>query len=87
MRQNDGLQIAFRLLDGEVRHVSVGTHSGSVGNALDRLQDWIETDDGTWIQKRFIVEATVTRRAAGATPPGASGATPPGASGATPAGA
>lgn len=62
MRHADGLQIAFRLLDGEVRRASLGTHTGSIGNALDRLQDWIETDDGTWIQKRFIVEATVTPR-------------------------
>jgi hypothetical protein len=41
--------------------MTLGSHTGSIGNALDRLQDWIETESGTWIQKRYIVEATIAR--------------------------
>jgi hypothetical protein len=59
---DDRLRIEFLLLNGDVRSMTLGSHTGSIGNALDRLQDWIETDGGTWIQKRYIVEATVVRR-------------------------
>jgi hypothetical protein len=56
------LCLEFRLLNGDVRSVAASTHTGSFGNALDRMDEWIETDGGTWIQKRFIVEATLVRR-------------------------
>lgn len=62
--EEDGLRIELRLLNGEVRGLSLGTHTGSVGNVLDRLEDWVETDGARWIQKRYIVEATVIRPAA-----------------------
>jgi hypothetical protein len=57
----EALVLALRLMTGEVRHVTVGTQTVSIGNALDRLADWIETDEGSWVHKRFVVEATVER--------------------------
>ena len=54
-------RLRVRLLSGDVRHLPLGTHTGSIGNALDRLEEWIETDEGSWIQKRWIVEASVVR--------------------------
>jgi len=44
------------LVGGERRMVSLPGHTGSVANALARLDDWIATDDGSWVQKSFIVE-------------------------------
>ncbi len=44
------------LVSGERRTVSLPMHTGSVANALARLDDWIPTDDGSWVQKSFIVE-------------------------------
>ena len=44
------------LVTGERRKIRLQGHSGSVANALARLDDWIETEDGGWIQKSFIVE-------------------------------
>ncbi len=44
------------LVTGERRRIRLQGHSGSVANALARLDDWIETEDGGWIQKSFIVE-------------------------------
>jgi hypothetical protein len=32
------------------------SHTGSLGNALDRLDAWIQTKDGGWVQKAFVVE-------------------------------
>jgi hypothetical protein len=36
--------------------ITLPGHTGSVANALDRLDDWIETRDGNWVQKSFVVE-------------------------------
>ncbi len=44
------------LVGGERRTVSLPGHTGSLANALARLDDWIPTDDGSWVQKSFIVE-------------------------------
>jgi hypothetical protein len=44
------------LVSGERRTVTLPVHTGSLANALDRLDDWIPTDDGGWVQKSFIVE-------------------------------
>lgn len=57
----NGMRLRVRLLSGDVRHLPLRTHTGSIGNALDRLEDWIETDEGSWIQKRWIVEATAVQ--------------------------
>ena len=48
------------LVTGERRKIRLQGHSGSVANALARLDDWIETEDGGWIQKSFIVEVRAT---------------------------
>ena len=45
------------LVTGERRKIRLAGPSGSVANALARLDDWIETEDGGWVQKSFIVEA------------------------------
>jgi hypothetical protein len=44
------------LVNGERRSLTLPGHSGSIGNALSRFDDWIQTDDGGWVQKSFIVE-------------------------------
>jgi hypothetical protein len=44
------------LVTGERRRIALPGHTGSVENALARLDEWIKTDDGGWVQKRFIVE-------------------------------
>jgi len=44
------------LVGGERRTVSLPGHMGSLANALSRLEDWIPTEDGGWVQKSFIVE-------------------------------
>jgi hypothetical protein len=44
------------LVSGERRTVSLPVPAGSLANALARLDDWIPTDDGGWVQKSFIVE-------------------------------
>jgi hypothetical protein len=33
--------------------------SGTTANALARLDDWIQTADGGWVQKRHIVEVRI----------------------------
>jgi hypothetical protein len=50
------------LVSGERRMVSLPGHTGSVANALARLDDWIATDDGSWVQKSFIVEVRGVER-------------------------
>ncbi len=37
-------------------------YTGSLANALARLDDWIATDDGSWVQKSFIVEVRTVER-------------------------
>ena len=44
------------LANGERRAIALADHTGSVANALGRLDDWIKTEDGGWVQKSFIVE-------------------------------
>ncbi|HYY77025.1 MAG TPA: hypothetical protein VE644_11970 [Gaiellaceae bacterium] len=51
------------LVNGERRSLTLPAHTGSLGNVFDRLDDWIETDDGSWVQKRFVVEVRPDSRA------------------------
>jgi hypothetical protein len=44
------------LINGERRRVALPSHTGMVANALDRLDTWIKTDDGSWVQKSHVVE-------------------------------
>jgi hypothetical protein len=50
------LALELVLVSGERRRLELPSHSGDVANALSRLDDWILTSDGGWVQKRFIVE-------------------------------
>ena len=50
------------LVNGEERSIALPDHTGSIANALGRLDDWIRTEDGTWVQKRFIVEVRAADR-------------------------
>ena len=50
------------LINGERRSLTLAAHTGSLGNVLDRFDDWIRTDDGGWVQKSFIVEVRVRER-------------------------
>jgi hypothetical protein len=52
------------LVNGERRSVTLPGHTGSVGNVFARLDDWIETEDGGWVQKSFVVEARPVDRPA-----------------------
>jgi hypothetical protein len=49
------------LVNGERRGVSLPGHTDSIANALNRLDPWIKTDDGGWVQKKFIVEVRAVR--------------------------
>ena len=51
-----GLTLQLVLINGERRRVVLPSHTGMVANALDRLDTWIETDDGSWVQKSHVVE-------------------------------
>lgn len=44
------------LVGGERRRLDLPSHSGELANALDRLDNWIETADGGWVQKQHILE-------------------------------
>jgi hypothetical protein len=44
------------LVNGARCIVDLPTGSGTMANALARLDDWIQTADGGWVQKRHIVE-------------------------------
>jgi len=50
------------LINGERRTLTLAAHTGSLGNVLDRFDDWIRTDDGGWVQKSFIVEVRTPER-------------------------
>jgi hypothetical protein len=50
------------LVNGDQRSVALPDHTGSIANALGRLDDWIETEDGAWVQKSFIVEVRAADR-------------------------
>ena len=53
---NETRRLEFVLVSGERRTVSLAGQVSSIATVLERLDDWIETDDGTWVQKRFVVE-------------------------------
>ena len=50
------MQVELILVNGERRAFELPSASGTVANALARLDEWIETSDGGWVQKSFIVE-------------------------------
>ena len=50
------------LVGGERRRLELPSHSGEVANALDRLDNWIQTNGG-WVQKQFIVEVRIVAEA------------------------
>jgi hypothetical protein len=54
------------LSNGERRSVTLSAHAGSIGNVLARLDDWIKTDDGGWVQKSFVVEVRSLEQGASA---------------------
>jgi hypothetical protein len=53
------LVLELLLVNGERRTVAFPDYTGSLANALGRLDDWIETEDGGWVQKRFVVAVKV----------------------------
>jgi hypothetical protein len=53
------MRVELVLLNGERRKLDLPSGSGTVANALARLDDWIRTSDGGWVQKTFIVEVRV----------------------------
>ena len=56
------IRVELSLVNGERRTLVLPGHTGSIANVLDRLDDWIETEDGGWVQKSFIVEVRATDR-------------------------
>jgi hypothetical protein len=54
--RGDAPKLELVLVNGERRSFTLPGHSGSIGNALARFDDWIQMDDGGWVQKSFIVE-------------------------------
>jgi hypothetical protein len=44
------------LVNGERRTIELPGPTDSVANALDRLDAWVKTTDGGWVQKSHIVE-------------------------------
>ena len=56
------MDVEVVLLNGERRTIVLPAHTGSVANALGRLDEWIHTKDGGWVQKRFIVEVRTVDR-------------------------
>jgi hypothetical protein len=53
------MQLELVLVNGERRTFDLPSASGTTANALARLDDWIQTSDGGWVQKSFIVEVRV----------------------------
>jgi hypothetical protein len=53
----DGAEVDVVLLGGERRRVWLPSRSGEIAAALDRLDEWVKTLDGGWVQKRHILEA------------------------------
>jgi hypothetical protein len=49
------VRLEIVLVGGERRLLRPTSHTGTVGNYLSRLDDWIETEGG-WVQKCHIVE-------------------------------
>jgi hypothetical protein len=44
------------LVNGECRTIELPGPTDSIANALDRMDSWIKTEEGGWVQKSFIVE-------------------------------
>jgi hypothetical protein len=44
------------LVGGERRKIALPVQSSSIANVLARLDEWIQTEDGGWVHKRYIVE-------------------------------
>ena len=59
-----GVDVEVVLVNGERRTIVLPGHTGSVTNVLARLDDWIATEDGGWVQKWFIVEVRAVDRKA-----------------------
>lgn len=51
-------------MNGAVRALELPAGTSSIANALARLDDWIETADGGWVQKSHVVEARNAEAAA-----------------------
>jgi hypothetical protein len=49
-------EVEVVLVTGERRRVRLAGPTVSFAHALDRLDEWVETEDGGWVQKKFIVE-------------------------------
>lgn len=56
MSNGAATRLELILVNGEHRSLTLPAHTGSLGNVFDRLDDWIQTDDGSWVQKSFVVE-------------------------------
>ena len=56
MSDGAATKLELILVNGERRSLTLPGHTGSLGNVFDRLDDWIQTDDGSWVQKSFVVE-------------------------------
>ena len=54
------MEVELVLINGERRTFVVPGHTDSIVHALDRLDDWIETQDGGWVQKQYIVEVRLS---------------------------
>ena len=64
------MDVEVVLVNGERRTVALPGHGGSITNVLARLDDWIETEDGGWVQKSFIVEVRALGADGDVVPPG-----------------
>jgi hypothetical protein len=62
------LELELVLANGQRRRLELRSHTDSVANALDRLEPWVETADGGWVQKNHIVEVRVLNAAPGREP-------------------
>lgn len=58
-------RVELRLVDGAVRPLDLPSGTGSIANALSRLDDWIQTADGGWVQKSHVVEVRSAEHAEG----------------------
>ena len=57
-------RVELVLVNGAVRAFDLPAGTSSIANALSRLDDWIETADGGWVQKSHVVEVRTTDAAA-----------------------
>lgn len=49
-------RVELVLVNGTVRALDLPAGTSSIANALARLDEWIETVDGGWVQKSHVVE-------------------------------